>query len=144
MLADSVISLAYVALRTALPYLPQSLPGRLNTLLFWKAPQGYTSLSVDESAPGSPLSDLAPEPTSPALPEDCDAFVEQDDAPLDQQVGNRTVLIGLVLSILFCVVSIHVVFNREKPLVPLYATVAAVGIALLLSISMSRALPAWV
>ncbi len=137
MLADAVISLAYVAGRSLLPYTSPTLSRCLGAL-FRKAPQGYASLSVDDSGPTSPLSDLAPEASS-STHEDRDAEPEEDeDAPPEYQISNKVVLIGLVLSILFCVGSIHVVFNRHEVIIPLYATIAAVGIALLLSISMSN------
>nr|CAB99186.1 conserved hypothetical protein [Neurospora crassa] len=62
---------------------------------------------------------------------------EFDDAPPDQQVGDKTVAVGLVLSIIFCIGCIHLVFGN---LVPLYATVTAVFMALVLSIMGVRAL----
>ncbi|KAH7626943.1 hypothetical protein SMAC4_02387 [Sordaria macrospora] len=62
---------------------------------------------------------------------------EYDDAPPDQQVSDKTVAIGLVLSIVFCIGCIHFVFGN---LVPLYATVTAVFMALVLSIMGVRAL----
>lgn len=60
-----------------------------------------------------------------------------EDAPPEQQVGNRTISVGLAASILLCIVSIHVVF---RDLVPLYATVLAVAMALVLSVMGVRAL----
>lgn len=62
---------------------------------------------------------------------------DQDDAPASQLISNRTVIIGLVLSVSFCVLCIHAVFGS---LVPLYATVSAVLMALVLSIMGVRAL----
>ncbi|KAL0470834.1 oligonucleotide transporter [Neurospora intermedia] len=62
---------------------------------------------------------------------------EFDDAPPDQQVGDKTVAVGLVLSIIFCIGCTHLVFGN---LVPLYATVTAVFMALVLSIMGVRAL----
>jgi uncharacterized oligopeptide transporter (OPT) family protein len=59
------------------------------------------------------------------------------DAPKHQRVGKKTVTIGLTLSILLCVGTIHIVFGD---LVPLYATVIAVFMALVLSIMGVRAL----
>ena len=59
------------------------------------------------------------------------------DAPPDQLISSRTVTFGLVLSLLFCVVTIRIGFG---PLVPIYATVMAVVMALLLSIMGVRAL----
>ncbi|PSS00514.1 OPT oligopeptide transporter [Coniella lustricola] len=65
------------------------------------------------------------------------AEANQDDAPEHDLISNRTVALGLFLSIAFCILCIHVVFGD---LVPLYATIAAVLMALLLSIMGVRAL----
>lgn len=62
---------------------------------------------------------------------------EYDDAPPDQQVSDLTVITGLLASIIFCISCIHFVFGT---LVPLYATVVAVFMALVLSIMGVRAL----
>ena len=62
---------------------------------------------------------------------------DNDDAPAHQQISNRIVSIGLLLSIAFCIACIHIVFGD---LVPLYATVTAVFMALVLSIMGVRAL----
>lgn len=62
---------------------------------------------------------------------------DDDDAPADQRIGGRLVVIGLITSIILCIGTTHFVFGD---LVPLYATVIAVFIALLLSIMGVRAL----
>lgn len=61
----------------------------------------------------------------------------EEDAPPEQRVSKKTVSIGLVLSILLCILTIYIVFGD---LVPLYATVLAVFMALVLSIMGVRAL----
>lgn len=61
----------------------------------------------------------------------------QRDAPASQQIGARTVTFGLLASIVFCIATIHIVFGN---LVPLYATVASVAMALPLSVMGVRAL----
>lgn len=120
--------------------------------------QGYTTLLPDDqqdAAPASPLSESRSHSREPAArnsnDNDDDDDVDdndhniaavlrasdQDDAPPSELVSTRTVLVGLVLSIAFCVLCIHVVFGA---LVPLYATVAAVLMALVLSIMGVRAL----
>ncbi|KAI9814881.1 MAG: hypothetical protein M1826_002151 [Phylliscum demangeonii] len=63
--------------------------------------------------------------------------VPDSDAPPEQLVGMRTVVIGLVASLLFCVLTIRLVFGS---LVPIYATLIAVLMALLLSVMGVRAL----
>ncbi|KAK4101350.1 OPT superfamily oligopeptide transporter [Parathielavia hyrcaniae] len=144
MLADAVVSLGYLAFRSGrqlLPQLrhalpPQLVPGGVKALLGRRPHAGYTSISTvadEDSAVPPPVSR-----DSSSLPfGELEEEKEHDDAPLDQQVSDRTVAIGLVLSILFCIFCIHVVFGD---LVPLYATVTAVFMALVLSIMGVRAL----
>ncbi|KAL5596499.1 hypothetical protein BROUX41_006725 [Berkeleyomyces rouxiae] len=60
-----------------------------------------------------------------------------DDAPPEQQVGARVVWGGLAGSIVLCIAATHVVFGA---LMPLAATVLAVGVALVLSVMGVRAL----
>lgn len=62
---------------------------------------------------------------------------DDEDAPEHQRISGRIVVIGLVLSIILCISTIHTVFGD---LVPLYATVIAVFMALILSIMGVRAL----
>ena len=62
---------------------------------------------------------------------------DYEDAPENQRIDNRTVGIGLLLSIVLCILTIRTVFGD---LVPLYATVIAVFMALVLSIMGVRAL----
>jgi OPT family oligopeptide transporter len=59
------------------------------------------------------------------------------DAPPEHLVSTRTVWIGLTISIIFCILCIHITFGT---LVPLFATVIAVFMALVLSIMGVRAL----
>lgn len=61
----------------------------------------------------------------------------EPDAPKEHLISNRTVTIGLALSCVFCIVSIRIVFGT---LIPIYALILAVGIALVLSIMGVRAL----
>ncbi|OAA76338.1 oligonucleotide transporter [Akanthomyces lecanii RCEF 1005] len=62
---------------------------------------------------------------------------DEEDAPENQRINSRTVGIGLLLSIVLCILTIRTVFGD---LVPLYATVIAVFMALVLSIMGVRAL----
>ena len=152
MLADAVVSLGYLASRPLLQRLTkagasfhhrwqngdtslsQLLPPRLH---------GYTTLSPqeDDIPPPSPSSNHhQPEQGQQGHQQSIShllAEADQDDAPASQLISTRTVIIGLVLSIAFCVLCIHVVFGD---LVPLYATVSAVLMALVLSIMGVRAL----
>lgn len=157
MLADAVVSLGYLASRPLLRRLSeagarfherwQNGDTSLNQLLPHRH-QGYTTLrpQEDDVPPPSPSSDHQ-QPERDGEDEDGEeqqqsishllAEADQDDAPASQLISNRTVVIGLALSIAFCVLCIHIVFGD---LVPLYATVSAVLMALVLSIMGVRAL----
>lgn len=133
MLADALVSLAYLAFRSARQYFPQVrglLPRRVKTLLGARPHAGYTLVSTDGD--GDPDHTAASGSGASAA-----ADLDEDDAPADQQIGDRTVAVGLALSILFCIGCIRFVFGD---LVPLYATVTAVFMALVLSIMGVRAL----
>lgn len=153
MLADAIVSLGYLALRPAFARLLRARAlfsgidalGSLKALLS-RRPSGYTTISSVEddgrhetvTVPASPMSNFSPLSSREAADEDTAGQArEDDDAPANQQISNRTVVVGLVLSILFCIFCTHIVFGN---LVPLYATVAAVMMALLLSIMGVRAL----
>ncbi|KAI1151117.1 OPT oligopeptide transporter protein-domain-containing protein [Nemania diffusa] len=147
MLADAVISLGHIALRPIIehgPALLMSLGQRYDRGglrgLFQRHPTGYTTVATDEttnrrhstsSAGGlSGISSFRDEQGTRKI-------WNHDDAPPEQLVGTKTVTIGLVLSILFCIGSIHITFGE---LVPLYGTIIAVFMAMLLSIMGVRAL----
>lgn len=87
--------------------------------------QNHTRASRDEGDNGSIES----------LKDDDDD--DDADAPPDQRIQPRTVWIGLIISIVLCVATIYIVFGE---LVPVYATVIAVLMALVLSIMGVRAL----
>lgn len=130
MLADSIVSLGYLALRSTARFLPQMrnvlgavLPARLRGQIGGRGHSGYTSVAGNDDNT-SPDSELDNEKT-------------ELDAPEDQQISDRLVWVGLALSIVFCIGCIHIVFGD---LVPLYATVTAVFMALVLSIMGVRAL----
>ncbi|KAK1761138.1 OPT oligopeptide transporter protein-domain-containing protein [Echria macrotheca] len=123
MLADSVVSLGYLAARSAAP-----LVGGLLKRVGGGRRMGYAALggAEDNNAAAAWSSE-----------DDEDDEKHDLDAPKDQQISDRVVGVGLVLSIGFCIACIHIVFGD---LVPLYATVAAVAMALVLSIMGVRAL----
>lgn len=155
MLADAVVSLGYLASRSALRYLPdsnkelvvglKSLPRRLGSLLGRRNTTGYTSVSANDTdnlpSGSQPAETQVLTSTSLISDDDDESTLEkdedEDDAPPSQQISDRTVAIGLVLSIVFCVVCTDIVFGN---LVPLYATITAVFMALVLSIMGVRAL----
>ncbi|KAK0706714.1 OPT oligopeptide transporter protein-domain-containing protein [Lasiosphaeria miniovina] len=132
MLADAVVSLSYLAVRSVRPYL--AVPVKLKALVPSLTPgrrrgvgAGYTRIDAQDADPNA---------DADVDTDDADAE-EEDDAPVDQQISDRVVGVGLVLSVAFCIACIHVVFGD---LVPLYATVTAVLMALVLSIMGVRAL----
>lgn len=61
---------------------------------------------------------------------------EEDDAPEDQRVSGKITIAGLVGSSLLCVIAVKIVFDG----IPIYAIVAAIAIALVLSVLGVRAL----
>ncbi|KAF7558373.1 hypothetical protein G7046_g5783 [Stylonectria norvegica] len=139
MLVDAVVSLAYVALR---PLFLKDIGGALSSMRqrikqygfsgLWKRDlHSYSQLQSNDVEPSSPTDhtvDGEPQP----LP-----IEEQDDAPPEQRISNILVGVGLLASVGLCVLTIHIVFGE---LVPLYATVVAVLMALVLSIMGVRAL----
>lgn len=160
MLADAVVSLGYLAFRPILQraavYFSQKWHASNGSDIMRFLPsrhRGYTTLQPhrDEdtaySEPPSPLSDIVPARTSASLQRPGPmpqanvtallAAADTDDAPASQLISTRVVLLGLVLSIAFCVLCTHLVFGA---LIPLYATIAAVFMALILSIMGVRAL----
>lgn len=135
MLADAVVSLADVLLK--------ELRGPMTTIVaeIWKRVlrKRHTRFESDSDASDRLLQGEAAGRRSSSV----DILALSDlakndmDAPLDQLVSFRVVSVGLALSVVFCVLAIQVVFGH---LVPLYATIAAVFMALILSIMGVRAL----
>lgn len=157
MLADAVVSLGYLAFRPILErigtHISRKWQANKNTGFMRLLPSrhsGYTTLRPhrDEdtaaSEPPSPMSDIDPARTSASQDHTPQANIsalltaaDTDDAPASQLISTRIVLVGLILSIAFCVLCTHLVFGD---LIPLYATIAAVLMALVLSIMGVRAL----
>ncbi|KAF7549992.1 hypothetical protein G7Z17_g6016 [Cylindrodendrum hubeiense] len=141
MLVDAVVSLAYVALR---PFLSKDLFGIVSSLRHQVQEHGITGLWKQRSHDYSLLQNDDAEPSysvdetgtgeSPSGP---DPVEEEEDAPPEQRISGSFVSVGLLASIAICVLTIHIVFGN---LVPLYATVIAVLMALVLSIMGVRAL----
>ncbi|KAI9808983.1 MAG: hypothetical protein M1827_007105 [Pycnora praestabilis] len=153
MLADSVVSIGWLAAR------PLFLNGGRYATEFrervrhsgWKSflstdqsRKGYTALDASE-----PSTSLIPRPAchrrsvgDRSLRESLELIKEDRDlpdvdAPAEYLVSNRVVIVGLIASIAFCIGAIHFTFGD---LVPLYATIVAVLLALLLSVMGVRAL----
>lgn len=150
MLADAIVSLGHLALRPVLRRLSKFSTGfnfgeSKLARLFQPRHQGYSAVGASEHesdptsllVPASPLSDLAPDGSyAGELGEDF-KLTPDDDAPADQLISDKVVWVGFLLSVVFAVICIQVVFGH---LVPLYAIIVAVIMALLLSIMGVRAL----
>ncbi|KAM0249196.1 hypothetical protein ACHAQJ_009140 [Trichoderma viride] len=143
MLVDAVVSLAYVALRPVFTthaaktfvVLRQRFQQTRIVALFRRTHQ-YSPIPSGEEDESQP-STLQDDHASIASDEDNELDDDLDDAPVEQQISNRTVAWGLLASILLCVLTTRIVFGE---LVPLYAIVTAVLMALVLSIMGVRAL----
>ena len=154
MLADSIVSLGWLTLRLLLLYAAQYISeirerakrGRLWDIFHRGSSKKGNYTALDASDPSStptpqifnstqhhnarPISTPTAKPFSKSsLPE--------PDAPPEHLVSTRTVLIGLALSVLLCIASVHLVFGS---LIPPYATLLAILFALLLSVMGVRAL----
>jgi uncharacterized oligopeptide transporter (OPT) family protein len=142
MLVDAVVSLAYVALRPVFAthaarifvVLRERFQQTRIAALFGRTHQ-YSPIPSGEEDENQP-STLHDDHVSVASNEDND-LDDLDDAPAEQQISNRIVSWGLLASILLCVLTTRLVFGD---LVPLYAVVTAVLMALVLSIMGVRAL----
>ncbi|KAF7862031.1 hypothetical protein EAF04_007911 [Stromatinia cepivora] len=147
MLADSVISLGYIAftplIRNGGHYISEAQKKikrhdwrGLLSITIPRSTTGYAPVNRDDRrgqhASSGDISLLSSNTLQPELKD-----LPEPDAPPEHLVNSQTVWIGLILSIVFCVFSIRVVFGD---LVPLYATIIAVLIALVLSIMGVRAL----
>lgn len=151
MLADSIISLGYIALSPIVRHggeyfgeASRKIRKRdwkgLVEVAQTKSAKGYAPITSSEGAPTTleetgPCSQEDSSITPPRIGDLKD--LPEPDAPPEHLVNNRTVWIGLVLSIIFCIAAIRITFG---PLVPLYATIIAVFMALILSIMGVRAL----
>jgi uncharacterized oligopeptide transporter (OPT) family protein len=150
MLADSVISLGYLTWRSLVvygrPYLERA--GRMIKRGDWggllqtgklRPASGYTR--IHEREPTSFISASAADNFDPVTLQESSNGKIKDlpdvDAPPEHLVSDRVVWIGLLASVIFCIVSISATFGAA---VPFYAIVVAVLMALILSIMGVRAL----
>ncbi|KAG9245113.1 oligopeptide transporter-like protein [Calycina marina] len=150
MLADSVVSLGYIALQPFVKHGPAYIKEMRKKIKINK--RDWNGLL--QVWTGKHSIDYAPVSSGSDNPEDQEGLLRSDnqrsefsvldtknlpepDAPAEYLVSNTTVWVGLVLSILFCIASIRIVFGA---LIPYYAIVLAVLMALILSIMGVRAL----
>ncbi|KAF8852403.1 oligopeptide transporter-like protein [Acephala macrosclerotiorum] len=147
MLADSVISLGYIAFAPIVSHGGEYIEdarrkikkGDWKGLLQFSPRQnrtGYSQIRGCEEV----LTPLEETRTASGASVPSDEEIKdlpEPDAPSEHLVNNSTVWIGMTLSVVFCVATIRIVFGA---LVPLYATITAVFMALILSIMGVRAL----
>ena len=142
MLADGIVSLSHVAIRSAIQFWPAThaaiasrLPrGLVRILSQNRNRSGYTA--VQSSDDTSEAASVSVNPLNDSREQTEEDHVEKD-APPEQQIGSKTVIVGLLLSILFCIFCIRFTFGA---LVPLYATTISIAMALVLSVMGVRAL----
>lgn len=147
MLSDAIVSLGFISSRILLgSALLEPMTSRLRpsmntddtSIRYMRVPVDDDE-SIQTATASTFRGDHTNEPaTAPSLDIDRDENEEGlVDAPADQQVSDRVIWVGLTASIIFCIASIHIVFGD---LIPAYATVLAVAMALLLSVMGVRAL----
>ncbi|KIW83808.1 hypothetical protein Z517_03054 [Fonsecaea pedrosoi CBS 271.37] len=137
MLADAIVNLGWLFLRPTIHYGPgwiKSLRGHYRASPSWsdfllgKQLAGY--ISLDSSAHAPPSSPTGnPTKTTPNDP--------PDDAPPHHLVTTRTVAIFLPITLILCVVCIHITFGDY---IPIGLNILAILLALVLSIMGVRAL----
>ena len=157
MLADAVVSLGWLVLRPTISYAPQYLaelrnrsrrdnwkkmfgPRQLKgyTVLTDREPSAHLSLTHTNSNTNQPQ-DITNNGHTPerSLTTKEPNNTPDEDAPPYHLISNTTVVISLVISILICTAAIHLTFGT---LIPLYATLTSILLALLLSVMGVRAL----
>ncbi|KAF2626275.1 oligopeptide transporter-like protein [Macroventuria anomochaeta] len=134
MLADSLVSLGWLVIRPLIALARLYYPTAKETFhshtwrelltLNISRQQGYTSLSDGTSA--NPITTVKQHLNS-----------SESDAPPEHLISTRTTLIGLVGSLVLCIVAVHVSFPG---LIPFRLTLLSLVLALLLSVMGVRAL----
>lgn len=148
MLADSIISLGYIALRPVVHQAHRAfhlvLEKRSSTswreLFSFGSSPTYTPLHNRDSSdlqPTTSTSTMRPLHMTSSTVTATIRDLPDVDAPPEHLVSMRTVWIALTTSVIFCIVAIRVAFG---PRVPIWATTVAVLLALVLSIMGVRAL----
>lgn len=138
MLADAIVSLGWLILRPTIWYSREYGPDIFRGMqrkgifrylkeLVRSSGRGYSRVNLEDPVDGdSPL-----RKTKSAMD------IEEYDAPPEHQIGVKTTLIGLVLSLLFCIFAVQYSFAG---IISIGLTVLALALALLLSIMGVRAL----
>lgn len=142
MLADSLVNLGWLAGRPLLGTIRRYFPGMRRRE--WKRfiplsrpRHNYTVVETEEDSTILYPTISTSSHTKLANPTKEDTTLPHPDAPPDQLISNRTVLLGLFVSLAICVISIHLTFPS---LIPIYATLLSLPMSLLLSIMGVRAM----
>lgn len=129
MLADSIVSLGWLLLRPTIWYARNYGPGLVRGVKERSLKAHFRSLTDPKTHGYSPVGGATKQPAEPK---------EEDyDAPPEHLIGVKTTLIGLVLSLAFCVFAVQYSF---KGIISIPLTLLALLLALLLSIMGVRAL----
>jgi OPT family oligopeptide transporter len=137
MLADAIVNLGWLILRPTIRYGPDWVQAAKEhygnssswyELLLGKHVTGYIALATSPGTGQSPSTTKAPRIPSDDPP---------DDAPPHHLVSNRTVAVLLPLTLVICVVCIHITFGTY---IPISLNILAIVLALLLSVMGVRAL----
>ena len=147
MLADSVVNIGWLVLRPMIHYGPQWMAsardkahrGELRTVMTPKAVYSRLQDSDPFTNPSRLNSDHAGE-RSDALennPKLTAEDVPEPDAPPEHLISNRVATGGFVISVVLCIVGVHVAFPG---MIPFWATILSILFSLILSLMGVRAL----
>lgn len=145
MLADAIVSLGWLVLRPTISYArfygPTFVQGvkhkglRRHLIdMAHPASRGYSPVNLNDPLTASDSTDADIQRTKSGRPFDDE---ENYDAPPHHLIGVKTTLIGLALSLAFCLFSVQYAFAG---IIPAGLTILALVLALLLSIMGVRAL----
>lgn len=139
MLADAIVNLGWLFLRPAVKYGPDWI---ISAKQHYQSSSSWSEFFLGKQVAGyialhpSPRPSGEPNVTKPAKPSSS-PDEPPDDAPPHHLVSTRSVLILLPLTLVLCVVCIHITFGTY---IPIGMNILAILLALILSIMGVRAL----
>lgn len=135
MLADSLVSLGWLILRPLVVAARSYYPTAKETFQSHTWKELFT-LKINEHQEYTPLGDSAITNPIATIKQHLQEGAEPD-APPEHLISNRTTIIGLVASLILCIIAVHVSFPG---LIPFRLTLLSLVLALFLSIMGVRAL----
>ncbi|KAH6633028.1 oligopeptide transporter-like protein [Boeremia exigua] len=135
MLADSLVSLGWLVLRPLIALTRLYYPTARETFCSHTWRELFT-LNISRQQRYSPLADGTSADPVAAVKQQLDSNSEPD-APPEHLISTRTTVVGLIGSLVVCVIAVHVSFPS---LIPFRLTLLSLVLALLLSIMGVRAL----